>query len=71
MRLGKIQIELIKMKVCLFVGGECASDAFKSVEFGFIQFEAFAPDRPHIILYVTRRPQTYLITNRRFCQHKF
>jgi hypothetical protein len=71
MRLGKVQIVLIKTEVSLFVGGERASDAFKSIEFGPIQFEAFAPDSSHNISYVARRPQTYLITNRHFWQHKF
>jgi hypothetical protein len=49
MRLGKVQMVLIKIKVGLFVGGKSASDALKSIEFGLIQFEAFAPDCPHII----------------------
>ena len=49
MRLGKVQIVLIKIEVGLFVGGECASDALKFIEFSLIQFEAFAPDCPHII----------------------
>src|SRR5215471_18226609 len=48
-RLGKVQIVLIKIEVGLFVGGECASDAFESIEFSLIQFEALAPDCPHII----------------------
>ncbi len=47
--LGKVQIMLIKIKVGLFVGGKCASDALKSIEFSLIQFEAFAPDCPPII----------------------
>src|SRR5215469_2441939 len=47
-RIGKVQITLIKIKVGLFVGGECASDALKFIEFSLIQFEAFAPDCPHI-----------------------
>src|SRR5215470_7102350 len=46
---GKVQLMLIKIKVGLFVGGECASDALKFIEFSLIQFEAFAPDCPHII----------------------
>ena len=46
---GKVQIVLIKIEVGLFVGGKCASDAFKSIEFSLIQFEAFAPDCPHMI----------------------
>src|SRR5215467_5810894 len=68
MRLGKVQIALIKIKVGLFVGSKSASDALKSVEFSLIQFEAFAPDSPHII-----RPAslTYLITNKNICGHKF
>jgi len=49
MRLGKVQMVLIKIEVGLFVGGKSASDAIKSIEFGLIQFEAFAPDCPHII----------------------
>src|SRR5882672_10367781 len=49
LRLGKIQIMLIKIKMGLFVMGKSASDALKSVEFRPIQFEAFASDRPHII----------------------
>src|SRR5262249_15417992 len=49
MRLGKVQIMLIKIEVGLFVIGKCASDALKGVEFSLIQFEAFAPDCPHII----------------------
>jgi hypothetical protein len=49
MRLGKVQMVLIKIKVGLFVGGKSASDALQSIEFGLIQFEAFAPDCPHII----------------------
>ena len=49
MRLGKVQMVLIKIEVGLFVGGKSASDAFKSVEFSFIQFEALAPDCPHTI----------------------
>jgi hypothetical protein len=49
MRLGKVQIAVIKIKVGLFVGGKSASDALKSIEFSLIQFEAFAPDCPHII----------------------
>src|SRR5215468_4859299 len=67
-RLGKVQIVLIKMKVGLFVRGKSASDAIKSIEFSLIQFEAFAPDGPHII-----RPASlsYLITNRHNCRHKF
>src|SRR5499427_10381284 len=48
-RLGKVQIVLIKIEVGLFVGGKCASDALMSIEFSLIQFEAFAPDCPHII----------------------
>src|SRR5262249_16889645 len=39
MRLGKVQIVLIKIKVGLFVVGKSASDTFKSSEFGLIQFE--------------------------------
>src|SRR5215470_12336611 len=58
-RLGKVQIALIKIKVGLFVGSKSASDALKSVEFSLIQFEAFAPDCPHIIRPASR---TYLIT---------
>src|SRR5215475_3561239 len=46
---GKVHIMLIIIKVCLFIGGKCASDAIKSIEFSLIQFEAFAPDCPHII----------------------
>src|SRR5215470_11889006 len=68
MRLGKVQIALIKIKVGLFVGSKSASDALKSIEFGFIQFEAFAPHSPHIIR-PTSRP--YLITNKHICRHKF
>jgi hypothetical protein len=49
MRLGKVQMVLIKIEVGLFVGGKCASDALKSIEFSLIQFEAFASDCPHII----------------------
>src|SRR5262245_49198465 len=37
MRLGKVQMVLIKIKVGLFVGGKSASDAFKSIEFNQIQ----------------------------------
>jgi hypothetical protein len=48
-RLGKVQIALIEIEVRLFVRGKCASDAFKSIEFSLIQFEAFAPDCPHMI----------------------
>ena len=48
-RLGKVQTVLIEIEVGLFVGGKGAGDAFKSIEFGFIQFEALAPDCPHII----------------------
>src|SRR5262245_51940944 len=48
-RIGKVQIVLIKIKVGLFVGGKSASDPLKSIEFSLIQFEAFAPDCPHII----------------------
>src|SRR5262245_51124285 len=68
MRLGKVQIMLIKIEVGLFVRGKSASDALKGVEFSLIQFEAFAPDSPHII-----RPASlsYLITNRHICRHKF
>src|SRR5215468_3182451 len=47
-RIGKVQIALIKIEVGLFVFGKCASDAFKSIEFSLIQFEAFAPDCPHL-----------------------
>src|SRR5262245_6448659 len=47
-RLGKVQMVLIKIKVGLFVGGKSASDAFQSIEFSFIQFEALAPDCPHL-----------------------
>src|SRR5215475_12730394 len=67
MRLGKVQIVLIKIEVGLFVRGKSASDAFKSIEFSLIQFEAFAPDSSHII-----RPASlsYLITNRHICRHK-
>src|SRR5262249_59997447 len=49
MRLGKVQMVLIKIEVSLFVGGKSASDAIKSMEFSQIQFEALAPDCPHII----------------------
>src|SRR5215468_2090199 len=49
MRLGKVQMVLIKIEVGLFVGGKSASDAIKSIEFSQIQFEALAPDCPHII----------------------
>src|SRR5262249_37424669 len=45
-RPGKVQLVLIKIKVGLFVGGCCASDALKRIEFSLIQFEAFAPDGP-------------------------
>src|SRR6516225_1957668 len=48
MRLGKVQIALIEIEVGLFVVGQSASDAFKSIEFSLIQFEAFAPDCPHL-----------------------
>ena len=51
--LGKVQIVLIKNEVGLFVGGKCASDALKSIEFSLIQFEAFAPDCPHIISFAS------------------
>jgi hypothetical protein len=71
MRLGKVQMVLIKIEMGLFVRGECVSDAFKSNESGMIQFEALAPDSAHIILSVPRRPQRYSITKRHFCQHKF
>src|SRR5262245_9358111 len=68
LRLRKVQIALIKIEVCLFVRGESASDALKSIEFSLIQLEAFAPDSSHII-----RPASlsYLITNRHICRHKF
>src|SRR5215470_573516 len=68
MRLGKVQMLLIKIKVGLFVIGKCARDALNGVEFSLIQFEAFAPDSSHII-----RPASlsYLITNRHICRHKF
>src|SRR5215471_4713603 len=49
MRIGKVQMVLIKIEVGLFVGGKGASDAFKSIEFSQIEFEALAPDCPHII----------------------
>src|SRR5215813_637177 len=48
-RIGKVQIALIEIEVGLFVVGKSASDAFKSIEFSLIQFEAFAPDCPHMI----------------------
>src|SRR5215475_1979760 len=35
MRLGKVQMVLIKIKVGLFVIGKCASDALKGVDFIF------------------------------------
>src|SRR5215475_6504030 len=67
MRLGKVQIALIKIEVGLFVFGKGSSDAFQSIEFSFIQFEAFAPDCPHTV-----RPASpsYLITNRHICRQK-
>src|SRR5262249_7413108 len=68
MRLGKVQIALIKIKVGLFVGSKSASDALKSIEFSFIQFEALAPDCPHIIRPASRSD---LITNKHICRHKF
>lgn len=49
LRLGKIQIVLIKIKMGLFVFGKSASDALKSIEFSLIQFNAFAFDGPHNI----------------------
>ena len=49
LRRGKVQIMLIKIKMGLFVVGKSASDAFKSIEFSLIQFDAFASDGPHII----------------------
>src|SRR5215475_15821992 len=49
MRLGKVQMVLIKIEVGLFIGGKSASDAFKSIEFSQIEFEALAPDCPHSI----------------------
>src|SRR5262245_18631219 len=48
-RLGELQMVLIKLEVCLFVAGKSASDAIESVEFSLIQFEAFTPDCPHLI----------------------
>src|SRR5215467_15212692 len=48
-RIGKVQIALIKIKVGLFVGSKSASDALKFIEFSLIQFEALAPDCPHIL----------------------
>src|SRR5262245_4157107 len=48
-RLSKIQMVSIKIEVVLFVRGKSASDAFESVGFSFIQFEALAPDCPHTI----------------------
>src|SRR5215467_7001060 len=47
-RIGKVQIALIKIEVGLFVFGKSASEAFQSIEFSFIQFEAFALDCPHL-----------------------
>src|SRR5215813_11807194 len=47
-RPGKVQVVLIKIEVDLFVGGCCAGDSLKRIEFRLIQFEAFAPDCPHL-----------------------
>jgi hypothetical protein len=46
-------MELIKIEVGVFVGGESASDAIESIEFSPIQFEALAPDCPHTIRFAS------------------
>jgi hypothetical protein len=50
---SSVSMELIKIEVGLFVGGESASDAIESIEFSPIQFEALAPDCPHTIRFAS------------------